>query len=107
MIITLGSASPVKLAAVQAACKLLHIKAVIETVAAPSGVAEQPVGEETERGARNRALAARAHNPNSFAIGLESGLREDTALRTGGFEASIRADRDTLIRGQINSLTGI
>ena len=89
MIITLGSASPVKLAAVQAACKLLHIKAVIETVAAPSGVAEQPVGEETERGARNRALAARAHNPNSFAIGIESGLREDNAIRKVGVPCEV------------------
>lgn len=55
----------------------LNKEVVIQTFPADSGVGKTPWDEETFRGARNRALAARKIYPEAeFSVGLESGLIE-------------------------------
>lgn len=89
-VVAVGTANPGKLAAVAAALRSFGMDdthSVVSIRDAPSGVPEQPLGlAQTERGAKNRAEAARraaqahAHGaPNNTAvhvvgIGLESGL---------------------------------
>lgn len=73
--IALGSASAIKAAAVREACRRLGLDAFVVPREAPSGVAAQPVGrEETQRGARNRAVAAQGSIPGALGIGIENGI---------------------------------
>lgn len=73
--ISVGSTSPVKMRAVESACRSARLDAEVIGVEAESGVNVQPVGcEEMKRGARNRAEAALAAHPDSVAIGIENGL---------------------------------
>ena len=58
--VAVGSANPVKLAAARAVLAWAAPGATVESVTVPSGVPDQPFGdEETITGARNRARAAR------------------------------------------------
>jgi adenine phosphoribosyltransferase len=79
LIIAIGSKSAIKSAATREACLAVGIAATLVERAAPSGVPTQPVGrEETARGARNRARAARDAVPGSWGVGIENGIvRED------------------------------
>jgi non-canonical (house-cleaning) NTP pyrophosphatase len=73
--LVIGSTSIHKIDAVEKACDLLGVCPTIVGIKADSGQNEQPIGfEETLAGATTRAEAARAHDPNSFAIGIESGI---------------------------------
>lgn len=73
--IVVGSASVLKIEAVQAAIDLLGLEAEIVGVAAESGVPNQPYGrEQTLEGAMNRARAAREAGKGAYAIGIENGL---------------------------------
>jgi non-canonical (house-cleaning) NTP pyrophosphatase len=75
MKITLGSMSTHKLNAVRQACQELGLDAVVLGVKTQSGQNEQPVGfDETFGGALNRATSAMSQNPDSIAIGIESGI---------------------------------
>lgn len=71
--IVVGSLTQIKISAVQ---KIFSSNISIVGVAAPSGVHEQPVGEqETERGAMNRALFALDSHPDAdIYFGIENGL---------------------------------
>ena len=56
-----GSLNPVKVNSARRALEQAGFDFTLQGVAVPSGVAEQPIGmEEVERGARQRALNARA-----------------------------------------------
>lgn len=71
MKIVLASTSAIKLDA----CRRAFPDAVIETVKAPSGVSEQPIGDETLRGAFNRITAARLAVPDADVyVSIENGL---------------------------------
>jgi len=74
--VAVGSANPVKVAAVQAEFgSLLPLATEVRGAAAPSNVPEQPKDDETLAGARNRALAARKAWPGcDYAVGIEAGL---------------------------------
>ncbi len=73
--IVVGSASVLKIEAVQAAADLLGLEAEIVGVAAESGVPNQPYGrEQTLEGAMNRARAAREAGKGAYAVGIENGL---------------------------------
>ncbi|MEM1089825.1 MAG: inosine/xanthosine triphosphatase [Pseudomonadota bacterium] len=78
MRVVVASKNPVKVGAARAAFEALFPDAVIEVVgvSVPSGVAEQPIGdEETRGGAAGRAAAARdAHPGADFWVGLEGGI---------------------------------
>lgn len=73
--VAVGSGNPVKLAAVQAVLRMAAPAAAVESITVPSGVPDQPFGdEETIRGARNRARAALAALGAELGVGLEGGV---------------------------------
>jgi inosine/xanthosine triphosphatase len=73
--IAVGSGNPVKLAAVRVVVHGAWPGALVEPVTVPSGVADQPFGDdETIRGARERARAARAALDADLGVGLEGGV---------------------------------
>lgn len=73
--VAVGSANPVKVAAVRAVVRHLDADAIIDHVAVASGVPDQPWGDdETIQGARTRAIAARAANDADIGVGIEGGV---------------------------------
>ncbi|MFM8567356.1 MAG: DUF84 family protein [Gemmatimonadota bacterium] len=73
--VAVGSRNPVKGAAVGAVLARVAPQAVLEAVAAASGVPDQPFGDaETIAGARARARAARAATDADLGVGLEGGV---------------------------------
>lgn len=76
--VAVGSKNPVKLAAARAVFSSAFPGVRLEAIAVPSGVPDQPFGdEETIAGARARALAARAALDADYGVGLEGGVVED------------------------------
>jgi non-canonical (house-cleaning) NTP pyrophosphatase len=76
MKIILASKSEQKIRGLMIAVDELGINADLSTITAVSGVHEQPEGDETLLGARNRAMAARTALPDAYAIGIENGLQK-------------------------------
>jgi len=91
--VAVGSANPCKIEAVQRAFDQMlssdDVKIIISSHSVPSGVADQPFGdEETRNGAKNRAMAAydaacseakennQLEDTPDFAVGLEGGLEK-------------------------------
>lgn len=73
--VAVGSANPVKLAAARAVLAWAAPGAVVAPITVPSGVPDQPFGdEETIAGARNRARAAREAHDADLGLGLEGGV---------------------------------
>jgi inosine/xanthosine triphosphatase len=78
--IAVGSTNPVKLAAVQAVLSKAFTDSRFVSLTAPSGVPEQPWGDEQTRlGAFNRARQAQAESGARYGVGLEGGLIETSA----------------------------
>ena len=70
--VAVGSRNPVKGAAVRTVLGRVAPQATLETVAAASGVPDQPFGDvETIAGARARAIAARAATDADLGVGLK------------------------------------
>lgn len=82
--VAVGSANPVKLAAARAVLAWAARDATVEPITVPSGVPDQPFGdEETITGARNRARAAREALDADLGLGLEGGVVDSPeGLRT-------------------------
>ena len=79
-IIAVGSLNHVKAHAIQVAFeRMFASKPMIEMVASPSGVSDQPQSDdETLRGAINRANGARAQLPEAdIWAGIEGGIEDD------------------------------
>ncbi len=97
--VVVGSTNPVKVAAVRAVLARCAASVVVHGVAVPSGVPDQPWGdEETRAGAAGRARAAmQADASADLAVGLEGGVvREaDGTVRTCAWAAVV--DRDGLL----------
>ncbi len=75
--IAIGSRNPTKLLAVEIATGRFFERVVVEGVDVPSGVPDQPWGDdETARGALNRAGRARAERDANFGVGIEAGVAE-------------------------------
>lgn len=73
--IAAGSTNPAKLRAVEIAAGSFLEQVAVEGVDVPSGVPDQPWGdEETAKGALNRAARARAARDADFGVGIESGV---------------------------------
>jgi inosine/xanthosine triphosphatase len=74
--IAVGSTNPAKTSAVKAVCERAFPGSRVVGVDVPSGVPEQPIGEdETSAGAQNRARAALATVPGArMGLGLEGGV---------------------------------
>jgi len=77
--VTVGSHNPTKLEAVQQAFTIVWPREQFkfDLLDAPSGVPEQPLGEEeTIQGARNRARYVLDNSEADFAVGIEGGMYE-------------------------------
>ena len=75
--VAVGSANPVKIAAVQTVVTRAFPEAEIVGLSIASGVSEQPWGdEETRRGALNRARAVLDAAGSDLGVGLEGGVLE-------------------------------
>ncbi len=99
--VVVGSANPVKIAAVRAVLERLQPAIVVVGVAVPSGVPDQPRGdEETQAGAIARARSALRHATDAdFAVGLEGGVvvLPNGAMRTCAWAAAVdRTGREGL-----------
>jgi inosine/xanthosine triphosphatase len=93
--VAVGSTNPVKVGAARTVVQHLAPGAEVVGLAVPSGVPDQPWGdEETIRGALARARAARAAHDADLGIGIEGGvvLEVDGAVRTCAWAAVV--DRD-------------
>lgn len=75
MKVLVGSTNPVKIDAALEAFSKFFDGVEVEGVPVQSGVPDQPYGDETFEGARNRALALRERNAD-FYVGIEGGVRE-------------------------------
>ncbi len=91
--VMVGSTNPVKIAAVRAVLGRCVSDLVVDGVAVPSGVPDQPWGDgETRAGAIARARAALAADPAAdLGVGLEGGVvREpDGSVRTCAWAAIV------------------
>jgi len=81
MRILVGSANPVKIAAVRDVFESYFNGAEVEGIETPSGVPAQPIGEDTFNGAQNRAgalipLNAERELGADFCVGLEGGIAQ-------------------------------
>jgi inosine/xanthosine triphosphatase len=93
--VAVGSLNPVKIGAARAAVMRLDGAAVVTGVAAASGVPDQPWGDdETIRGARARARAAREALDADVGIGLEGGVVDagEGTVRTCAWAVAVTRD---------------
>ncbi len=75
MKIAVGSRNPVKIRAVRNIARRIYPGAEIVALEVPSGVPGQPRGDkQTQRGAINRARAARRAAKADWGVGLEGGI---------------------------------
>lgn len=91
-LVAVGSLNPVKVGAARAVVLQLAPEARVEGVAVPSGVREQPWGDdETIRGALARAHAARVALDADWGIGIEGGVisMPDGGVRTCAWAAIV------------------
>jgi inosine/xanthosine triphosphatase len=102
--IAVGSTNPVKIGAVRAVLSGLAPDATVEGIAVPSTVADQPFGdEETIRGARARAVAARARLGADLGVGLEGGVVElaDGSMQTCAWAVVVDASGTSGVGGSL------
>ena len=93
--VAVGSTNPVKIAAVRAVISRIAPDASVDGIAVASGVPDQPHGdEETIRGARTRAAAARERLGADLGVGVEGGVVEqsDGGMRTCAWAVVVSAD---------------
>ena len=93
--VVVGSRNPVKIAAVAAIVARFAPEAKVVGVAAPSGVPDQPWGDEqTIAGARQRARAALRLESADLAVGIEGGVvaLPGGAARTCAWAVAITPD---------------
>jgi inosine/xanthosine triphosphatase len=101
-----GSTNPVKLAAARAVLARAFPACAVRAVAVPSGVPDQPWGDdETRRGAAERARAALASlggTGDALGVGFEGGVVDDAgALRTCAWAAVATPDGRVHLGGSL------
>ena len=102
--VAVGSANPVKVAAVRAVLAAAGGSAEVTSIGVASTVSDQPVGDdETIRGAVARARAAREATGAELGVGIEGGVVElpDGSMRTCAWAAVVDADGQTGIGGSL------
>jgi inosine/xanthosine triphosphatase len=93
--VAVGSTNPVKIGASRAVMERLSAGTEVVGIAAASGVPDQPWGDdETIRGARTRARAARLAADADLGVGIEGGVvaNEDGTVRTCAWAAVVTRD---------------
>lgn len=74
MRVAVGSLNPVKVKATENVFRSVYGDVIVEGIDVSSGVPSQPVGEETVRGAINRAKSVFADEKYDMSVGIEAGL---------------------------------
>ncbi|MCC6317434.1 MAG: inosine/xanthosine triphosphatase [Gemmatimonadaceae bacterium] len=102
--VAVGSANPVKVRAVERIVRHWHADAVVHGVTVPSGVPDQPWGDdETIRGARARAIAARERLDADVGVGIEGGVVDvGEELRTCAWAVVALRDGRTFLGGSLS-----
>ncbi len=106
MKIAVGTDNPVKYRAVRNVMRRLYPRAQVIPLRVPTGLPEQPWGdEETRRGAKNRAQAARLAAKADWGIGIEGGVVEsEFGLMTCAWCAIVDRSGRVGIGGSTNML---
>jgi inosine/xanthosine triphosphatase len=94
-LVAVGSMNPVKIGATRHVLARVASHARVEGIAVPSGVPDQPWGDdETIRGALARARAARNATDADLGIGIEGGVvaNDDGSVRTCAWAAIVTRD---------------
>jgi inosine/xanthosine triphosphatase len=102
--VAVGSTNPVKVGAARAVMARLAADVEVKGVSVPSGVPDQPWGdEETIRGALARARAARDAVDADLGVGIEGGVVEGPAgtVRTCAWVAAVTRDGREGIGGSL------
>ena len=102
--VAVGSANPVKVQAVRDVMRRVAPDASVESVIVQSGVPDQPWGDdETIRGARARAIAARDAGAAELGVGIEGGVVEDAdgTMRTCAWAVVVGHDGREGIGGSL------
>jgi inosine/xanthosine triphosphatase len=102
--VAVGSTNPVKVGAARTMVQRLAPRAEVVGVAVPSGVPDQPWGDdETLRGAIARARAARAVHDADLGIGIEGGVvaEADGGVRSCAWAAVVGRDGREGIGGSL------
>ena len=102
--VAVGSANPVKVGAARAVVTRLAEAADVASVTVPSGVPDQPWGDdETIRGALARARAAREALDADVGIGIEGGVVEgaEGTVRTCAWAAAVTRDGRESVGGSL------
>jgi inosine/xanthosine triphosphatase len=102
--VAVGSMNPVKIGAVRAVLARVAPNASIDGVPVESGVPEQPRGDdETIRGARARAVAARDALGAELGVGIEGGIVEeaDGSMRSCAWAVVVDAAGSTGVGGSL------
>ena len=76
MRVLVGSTNPVKIAAVKTAFGKYFPDIQVKGIKTNSGVSPQPVGEETFRGAKTRALSLVKIQQADYYVGIEGGIHQ-------------------------------
>jgi len=103
--VAVGSQNPVKVAAVTRVVRHVWPAAVVQGIAVPSGVADQPMGDdETIRGAAARARSARAALDADLGVGIEGGVvaHPDGALQTCAWAVVALRDGREFVGGSLS-----
>jgi len=100
MRIAVGSTNPVKVRATERAFSKAFpgLEVIAFGIDVESGVPPQPIGEETIRGAMNRAAEALEGSGADFGVGIEAGLFPFPGTLTGYLELQWCAIRDRIGR---------
>src|ERR1044071_860465 len=101
--VVVGSTNPVKIAAVSAVLARAGCVARVEGISVPSGVSDQPEGDdETILGATQRAKAALEASNAELAIGIEGGVVEERShMRTCAWAAVVARDGRVGVGGSL------
>ncbi|MEP6618700.1 MAG: inosine/xanthosine triphosphatase [bacterium] len=103
--VAVGSLNPVKVGAVRETIARLAPGARVDGIAVPSGVPDQPWGDdETIRGAVTRARAAREALDADWGIGIEGGVvaSGDGTVRTNAWAAVVSRDGRVGVGGSLS-----
>jgi len=74
MRVAVGSLNPVKVKATENVFRRVYGDVIVDGIEVSSGVPSQPFGEETIRGAINRAKSVYADEKYDMSVGIEAGL---------------------------------
>ena len=103
--VAVGSMNPVKIGAVRAMVERLAPHATVDGIAVPSGVSDQPWGDdETIRGAIARAQAARQSLDADWGVGIEGGVIDagNGIVRTCAWAAVVGRDGRAGVGGSLS-----